>query len=285
MSKVPLIALLTDFGLVDPYTGILKAVISQISPGIQIVDLTHEIPPGDILRAAVYLWQSRSYFPDETIFVCIVDPGVGSSRRGIIIQSHNQTFIGPDNGLFTFVMTQDAQAWEITNFDYMLDEPSATFHGRDVFAPVAAYAALGVKANVIGSEITKLMSLDNPKLEVSEEGSLLGEILFADRFGNIFTSIGRLIQHKINQFTLEPWIQIHLSQVETPYIFSSDFFLYLSSGTKLRWVRTFSDLEQGECGFLVGSSGLIEIVAKGASADRLIGPNAGEQVILRKSGI
>jgi S-adenosylmethionine hydrolase len=280
MSKAPLIALLTDFGLVDPYAGILKAVINHIAPGLPIVDLTHEIPPGQILRAAIYLWQSRPFFPEETIFVCVVDPGVGSTRRGMLLQSYNQIFIGPDNGIFTFVMTPEAQVWELTNKDYMLPDQSETFHGRDVFAPIAAYTALGVEAKVIGVEMSQPVCLTAPYLMVTEEGHIAGETIYADRFGNVVTSLGRFVPQALDRFRIEPWIYQSSFKSNFSNLSLQDSYLELSSGKRLRWVRTFSDLATGECGYLIGSSGLIEIVAKGASAELLLKISEHEPVIL-----
>lgn len=285
MSKAPLIALLTDFGMVDPYAGVLKAVISKISPGIPIVDLTHEIPPGEIMRAAVYLWQSRAYFPEGTIFVCVVDPGVGSARRGIILVSSGQTFIGPDNGIFTFVMTPSDKAWEISNQEYLLPQQSVTFQGRDVFAPVAGHAALGVEPKAIGRELSQLVHLHFPKLELTPDGSMAGETLFADRFGNVVTSLGKFVQYGPHRYRFEPWIPFHSSQADLTLFSSDDFILQLASGEKLPWVNTFSDLDKGKCGFLVGSSGLIEIVSYAARAEQLLGLALHEPLILKRSGI
>jgi hypothetical protein len=285
MSKAPLIVLLTDFGMVDPYAGVLKAVISKISPETPIVDLTHEIPPGEIMRAAVYLWQSRGYFPEGTIFVCVVDPGVGSARRGIILVSSGQTFIGPDNGLFTFVMTPSDKAWEINNQEFLLPQQSVTFQGRDVFAPVAAHTALGVEPKTIGRELSQLVHLDSPKLESTQEGQMAGETLFADRFGNVVTSLGKFVKYAPHRYKFEPWIPFQSSQADLSLFSSDEFSLQLASGEKLPWVNTFSDLDKGECGFLVGSSGLIEIVSYAARAEQLLGLAIHEPLILRRSGI
>lgn len=280
MIKTPLIALLTDFGLLDPYTGILKGVISQIAPGIPIIDLSHEVPPGDVLRAAVYLWQSRQYFPPETVFMCVVDPGVGTRRKGILIRSNSQTFIGPDNGTFSFILNSDYQAWELTNKDYMLPNPSTTFHGRDVFAPAAAYAALGVKADAFGQRINHLERLKTPTLIATDDGRLKGEVLFSDRFGNLLTSLGRLIKASNEQYRLEPWAQDQSNSANFHFFSPDQHCLWLPSGGKLRWVYTFADLEENECGFLVGSSGLLEIVANGMRADQILKLLPHDRIIL-----
>jgi hypothetical protein len=284
MRETPLIALLSDFGALDPYVGIMKGVISRIAPGIPIIDLTHEVPPGDVLRAAVYLWQSRQYFPRETVFLCVVDPGVGTRRRGVLLRSYSQIFIGPDNGIFSFIQNKDDHAWELTQQDYMLPNQSATFHGRDVFAPVAAYAALGVEADAFGPRINHPERLKTPILVITEDSKLEGEILFSDRFGNLLTSLGRLVKVSNRRYSLDPWVPVHSSSADIQ-IFSPDFHcLWLSSGEKLRWVYTFADLQPDECGFLVGSSGLVEIVANGRGADEILRPLAHATISLGISG-
>src|SRR3990170_218256 len=188
MNSARTIALLTDFGYLDPFSGILKGVIAKIAAGISIVDITHGISPGDVRRAAIVLWQSRIYFPAGTIFLCVVDPGVGTARRGIILKVNEHVYIGPDNGIFTFILGEEYQAWEIRNPDYALPEPGITFHGRDIFSPAAAHIAQGVSPYDFGPSIYNLFLLPNPVLEYPSAGILNGEILFADHFGNLLTS-------------------------------------------------------------------------------------------------
>jgi S-adenosyl-L-methionine hydrolase (adenosine-forming) len=285
MNRAPLIALLTDFGSADPYAGILKAVISQIAPGTPILDLTHEVPPGDILRAAIYLWQSRRFFPIETVFVCVVDPGVGTTRRGILLRSNSQTFIGPDNGIFSFVMNSDDQVWELTQQEYMLSNLSTTFHGRDVFAPVAAHVALGVEVNAFGPRISQPNKLPTPILEATTDGRLSGEILYSDRFGNMLTSLGKFVEIPTGEYSLEPWVRVQ-SGPAIHHNYSPDLnFLWLPSGEKLRWVHTFANLECDECGFLVGSSGLLEIAANRSRADQILKLSPHDPIILGTTGM
>jgi S-adenosylmethionine hydrolase len=208
----PLIAILTDFGLQDPFAGILKGVIANLAPGVPMIDLAHDIPPGDVRRAAVYLWQSAPYFPAGTIFLAVVDPGVGSSRRPMVLQvvhehsSMTQWFVGPDNGLFTFMLNGNFNGWTITNPDFMLPGPSKTFHGRDIFAPAAAHLANGVPGPDFGASISDPVRLASPRLEQTGPDDLSGEILFADRFGNLLTSLGRFDRMDGEQLKFEPWL-------------------------------------------------------------------------------
>jgi len=284
MSKIPSIVLLTDFGSVDPYAGILKGVISQIAPAVPIMDLTHEVPPGNVLRAAIYLWQSRQFFPVKTVFLCVVDPGVGTNRRGILLQSKSQTFIGPDNGIFSFVMNPEDQVWELTQQEYMLPNLSATFHGRDMFAPVAAYAALGVESNAFGLRINQPLNIPPPTLVETGDGRLEGEVLYSDRFGNVLTSLGKFVEISGGQYSVEPWVHFQSEAADSIFYSADRSILWLPSGEKLRWVYTYDNLERGECGFLIGSSGLLEIVANGTSADQILNLLPHDPIILGTSG-
>ena len=151
----PLITLLTDFGLKDHFVGVMKGVIASIAPAVRVIDITHEVEPYAIAQARFLLARSWPYFPKGTIHVVVVDPGVGSARRPVLVQAHGHTFVGPDNGLFTELFDEPgAKARLIANSKLMLSIVSSTFHGRDVFAPVAAHLALGVAASRVGPPIT-----------------------------------------------------------------------------------------------------------------------------------
>ncbi|HJZ04967.1 MAG TPA: SAM-dependent chlorinase/fluorinase [Patescibacteria group bacterium] len=283
MANFPLIVLMTDYGLADPFSGILKGVISRIAPEVAMIDLTHEIPHGDVLRGAINLWQARSYFPEGTIFLCVVDPGVGTTRRGILVNSGGYSFIGPDNGLFTFIYGIDFQVRELYNPAYFLPITSATFHGRDIFAPVAAYVARGVSSAEFGPGITNPARLPLPRLDSPTVGVLRGECLFADRFGNMLTSIGKF-QDNRDSLVFTPWISVHpplASAIKYP---AKNLYLHLKNGRRLSWANTFAAVPEGDSAFLVGSSGLLEIVANQQSATNLLGLEAGEPVILKSEG-
>ena len=159
----PPIVILTDFGTTDPYVGIMKGVITQIAPLTPIIDLTHKITPGDVRQGAVTLWQSINYFPPGSIFLVVIDPGVGTSRRPLILQNGPYTFIAPDNGVLSFICGNDPKAWEISNPELSLPNPSITFHGRDIFAPAAAHTSLGVDATEFGDPIRGFHLLNDPR--------------------------------------------------------------------------------------------------------------------------
>jgi S-adenosyl-L-methionine hydrolase (adenosine-forming) len=291
MQPTPLIVLLTDFGTLDPFTGIMKGVIAGIAPGTPVIDLTNEIPPGDILRGAVTLWQAKPYFPSGTIFVGVVDPGVGTARRAVRIDTQGLVLIGPDNGLFSLTIgSKGYQAWELRNPRLSLPAPGVTFHGRDLFSPAAAHSALGVAGPEFGPPSRELTALNPPRLERTGPGELRGEILFPDRFGNLQTSLGRFVPIPESFFELDPWVEMQEKSVEMGNknsilrIRLAQARLFLPDGASLPWARTFVDAPEGGCAFLVGSSGLVEIVAKNRSAADLLGLERGDQVTLRFQG-
>ena len=159
------ITLLTDFGNQDAYVGIMKGVIAGINPFANIIDICHNIPPQDIFKAAYLLYTSYKYFPRKTIHVAVVDPGVGSRRDIVCVETKDYFFLVPDNGLLSFILQQERpkSIFRVTNSKYLLPSPSSTFHGRDVFAPVAAHLSLGVKPRQLGIKINQLEQLDIPK--------------------------------------------------------------------------------------------------------------------------
>lgn len=277
-SNAPIV-LLTDFGIEDPFVGIMKGVIADIVPNVPVIDLSHSIPPGDIKRAAITIWQSYSYFPEDSIFLGVVDPGVGTSRRGIVIVSDRQIFVGPDNGLFTFILNDSSQVWELRDMQYQLPNPGYTFHGRDVFAPAAAYLAQGVQSSQLGPSVSDIHRVPDPVLKY-EKDKISGEILFADRFGNVLTSLGRFTSKAKSVFRFEPWVRNDpgsFGEIEIPM---NQANLELADGRSLPWVRTFADIPSGKCGVLVGSSGLLEIVANRSNAAEALGLSDGDLVNL-----
>ncbi len=272
----PPIVILTDFGNQDPYVGIMKGVIAKISPGTQIIDLNHEIAPGNIKQASIVLWQSFLYFPMKTIFLAVVDPGVGTKRRPIILSSKGYIFIGPDNGIFTFIIDEYSKAWELENQKYQLPNPMATFHGRDIFAPAAAFAAQGISGNKFGKKISRLTEITLPKLEFSTPNFLSGETLYSDRFGNILTSLGVFKLIINNVFNFQSWL------VKQPSfeIDMKDAQLCINKTRKIKWASTFADIPENECAFIVGSSGLIEIVLNQKNAATILNIKPGTTIEL-----
>jgi S-adenosylmethionine hydrolase len=184
------ITLTTDFGYRDPFVGIMKGVILGINPTACIVDLSHGIGPQDTRGAALVLKHSAPFFPPGTIHVAVVDPGVGTQRRAILVESERSFFIGPDNGVLSFAVRDKvvANIVELTNESFHLKPKSTTFHGRDVFAPVAAHLSLGVPVSNFGSTLESHTRLDWPEVIKTEDG-IAGEIIYIDNFGNLITNV------------------------------------------------------------------------------------------------
>lgn len=276
-----MISILTDFGLEDTYVAAMKAVIHAIAPSEVVLDLTHNIPPGDIRRGAVELWRVAHMLPEGSVVLGVVDPGVGTSRRAIAIHTGHLFCVGPDNGLFSYISQRhaDESAVELTNSKYQLPEVSRTFHGRDIFAPAAAHIACGLPLDELGASVVDVQELSAPELNVQSEASVQGEILYADRFGNLVTSIGQLTR-KARSLRLDPWIggadPLELS-IRDPY-------LTLPDGTPLPLVEAFADAPGNALTAYIGSAGLIEIAVNGGSAIERTGVQPGQTVELRTQG-
>jgi S-adenosylmethionine hydrolase len=197
VPAVPVVALLSDFGLRDGYPGVMKGVILGIAPGTALVDLTHEIPPQDIRTGAWVLHTAWRSFPEGCVFLCVVDPGVGGARRPIALQTGGRYFVGPDNGLFSYPLANakatratDAQAVMLDNPRYFPPAPSMTFHGRDIFAPAAGWLAAGVPLDQLGQALAtdSLSRLELPRPEW-RPNTLAAHIVHIDHFGNILTDV------------------------------------------------------------------------------------------------
>lgn len=184
-----LITLTTDFGYQDPFVGIMKGVIAGINPRAQVIDLTHGIPPQDVMAGALSLRYAAPYFPSGTIHVAVVDPGVGGARRAILIESAGNYFIGPDNGVLSLaVAVAKDRVIELSNAAYRLKSTGTTFHGRDIFAPAAAHLSLGVPVAAFGPQLSSFVELRLP--EIRREGCRWeGEIIYIDGYGNLFTNL------------------------------------------------------------------------------------------------
>ena len=189
------ISLLTDFGLADPYVGIVKGVILSVNPTASIVDITHEVAPQDLLEASFLIQAAYSYFPLGTVHVVVVDPGVGSDRPIVCVELNGYRFLAPDNGLLTQVFSEGdiERAVYVENENYFLQSVSHTFHGRDIFAPVAARLSMGLDMAMLGSEAVPddFMRLEVPRPKYADDSTLHGTIISIDRFGNLITNIRR----------------------------------------------------------------------------------------------
>ena len=185
-----LITLTTDFGYRDPFVGIMKGAITGINPRAQVIDLTHGIPPQDVMAGALSLSHAVPYFPRGTIHVVVVDPGVGGTRRAILIESAGNYFVGPDNGVLSLAVAgaKPDHVIELSNVAYQLKATGSTFHGRDIFAPAAAHLSLGVPAAAFGAQLSSFVELSLPDIR-RERGRWEGEIIYIDGYGNLFTNL------------------------------------------------------------------------------------------------
>ena len=255
-----LIVLLTDFGLSDPYVGIMKGVILSIAPTCRLVDLTHAIQPQNILQAAFLLSATFRDFPEGTIFLCVVDPGVGTSRLPVLVHAFGAFFVGPDNGLFGF-LNEDPhkQTLHLTNEKFFRHPISQTFHGRDIFAPVAAHLVYkGPEIlPLLGTPISRLRDAPTRLPTITDHG-IEGTIVHIDRFGTLISNIHL---HHLSPF-LEGKIppKICIGHRELPL------------------VKTFGDVPVGEAGALMGSSSYLEIFIRNGNAEKTLNARLGEKI-------
>jgi S-adenosyl-L-methionine hydrolase (adenosine-forming) len=254
-----IITLLTDFGVNDVYVAVMKGAIATINPNLQVIDITHHIPPQNIAAGRFCLLNSYSYFPPDTIHIAVVDPGVGSNRRGIAIKSEYGYFIGPDNGIFSGILPliKPLIAVELNNSKYWrVSHPSNTFHGRDIFATVGAYLATGIDFNNLGTEINLNTLVDFPLKEYLKIGNqITGFIQYIDYFGNIITNI-----------------PAHIIQGKNWSVKINDFLIPKG--------ETYNDVNMGELVSLVGSHGWLEIALNWGKAADLLHLKLGDQVQL-----
>jgi len=253
-----LISLTTDFGAKDPFVGEMKAVIFSICPEVNVIDLTHEVERFNIRMGAFLLASSTSCFPTGTIHVAVVDPGVGGERRPIALETDRFLYVGPDNGLLIPAAAREGirHAYELTNRSLMRDSISSTFHGRDIFAPVAAHLASGLAPKEVGEEITDYVQLALVGPKFARRG-ISCEVFYVDSFGNVVTNIPEKFRGKVN-----------LNRRITVTLRGKRF--------SARLVRTYSELLKGELGVLVGSHGFFELACRETSAVRRIGARIGD---------
>ncbi|MHC4479676.1 MAG: SAM hydrolase/SAM-dependent halogenase family protein [Planctomycetota bacterium] len=260
----PPIVLLTDFGFKDSYVGVMKGVIRRICRTADVIDLSHNIMPQDVAEAAFVLAASYRYFPERSIFVCVVDPGVGTERAVLYMRSNRQAFLAPDNGLLS-VLAEESGRDELRRVSaqkYFLKQTSTTFHGRDVFAPVAAHLAEGVEPRELGPIVRTMRQMRLPRPMRCADGSLRGEIIYIDQFGNLITNIRDDI-------------------VERSFEVSPD---QVAVGIKRRLIRgvssTYADAGEGDLLALIGSSSYLEVAVNRGSAAGMLGCEKGDTVTL-----
>lgn len=274
----PLIALLTDFGLDDSYVGVMKGVILGINPEARLIDITHRIQPQNVQQAAFVLLNAYRYFPVDTIFLTIVDPGVGSKRRPIGVRAGSYYFIAPDNGLLTYALAElpPATVVELSNAAMRETAVSATFHGRDVFAPAAAHLSSGAPLLDFGQVIGDAVMLPKPKLQITES-QIHGEVMHIDRFGNVITSIGPFNWVSSEQLTMyaRPGV------AEPVHLRASASSVTYADVSVIGIRRTYSEADRGQLVAIIASDRYLELAVNQGSAAERLGVSIGDPVTLQ----
>jgi len=268
MAHRPIVTLTTDFGLNDHFVGTMKGVILKIVPNAEIVDICHSVQAFDILDGALALAQAYFYFPPRTVHLVVVDPGVGSARRPIIANSEEQNFVAPDNGVLSlmYALEERLSVRHVTSEHYFLQPLSNTFHGRDIFAPVAAYLAKGVDHEKFGEEITDFVRFNAPRPKPTDANTIRGVVLRVDRFGNLITNFAPQDAPALFQ-QMPPAFKIIVGKREISVMRSN-----------------YAEGAPGEVFGILGSMGYLEIVANRSSAAQLVGSGKGTEVQLILEG-
>ena len=254
------ITLTTDFGSQDWFVGTMKGVILGVNPKATLVDITHEIPPGDIRAGAFALMSSYRFFPKGTVHVAVVDPGVGSERKAIAVQTANYTFVGPDNGVLSFALANEkiTDVRQLENNKYFLNPVSHTFHGRDIFAPIAAHLSGGVAVSNLGPKQKHIIQLPWPRPEISRN-RISGEVIYVDRFGNAITNI-----------------------LNTCLAGMKEAEVFIAGKRACRVKPFYQSVPAGKAVAVPGSSGFLEIAVNGGSAAQSLGIKIGNTLTIRK---
>ena len=256
------ITMTTDFGTKDPWVGSMKGVGMFLNPNVNLIDITHEIEPGNIFEAAFILANTSGAFPKGTIHVAVVDPGVGTDRDPIVILTDNHFFVGPDNGVLSLATqnTNVRRVIKITNDDFFQKPISSTFHGRDIFMPTASYITRGVSLDDLGEEITDYKKIDYPKV-IKDDSSVTGEILYVDNFGNLITNINEdAISHLVDSGKVETEIKsLKIDDI----------------------LDSYSDRGDEVPVAIVGSLGFLEIACYKGRANDIAGATVGDSVTVR----
>ncbi len=259
MKMKRIITLTTDFGPRDHYAGAMKGAMLSINPGASLVDISHSIEAGDIFEGAFVMNGACGFFPPGTVHLGVVDPGVGGPRRALIIETEKFLFVGPDNGLLSLAAESDGikRIVEVQNEKFMRRDVSRTFHGRDVFGPVAAHLSIGVDLSEFGPLTTDLEMINIPE-PLSEDGAVTGEVVHVDTYGNLITNVSAaFIEERLGGKDIK--VTLKRQALEGLY-------------------RSYASMEPGRAGALIGSSGFLEVAAREASASALLGVDIGEKV-------
>lgn len=260
-----IITLTTDFGLKDPYLGAMKGAILTVNPAARMVDITHMVTPGDIREGALVLKDAYAYFPPSTIHIAVVDPGVGGVRWPVLIETERFVFIGPDNGIFARALEREKvlRIVRLTEKKFFSRSISPTFHGRDIFGPVAAHLSLGTDPPAFGQVIDKLSGPVVPEHRRGEGTVVTGEVIYVDSYGNLITDIEEEDISGLREAGLEVSIRGRILE-----------------GIK----ETYSDAAEGALTALIGSSGRLEVAVNLGSAQKTLGTGVGEKVVVRVKG-
>ena len=268
MSQRPIITLTTDFGLNDHFVGTIKGVILDIIPDVEIVDICHSVQAFDVLDGALTIVQAYSYFPTGTVHVVVIDPGVGTERRPLVVTSDRHHFVAPDNGVLSLVYASEGRLHvrHVTAEHYYRQPVSNTFHGRDIFAPVAAYLAKRVDPDKFGHEISDFVRFNAPKPKPAEANALRGVVLKVDRFGNLITNI---------------------TPQDAPALFAerpAPFKIAVGKREITEMQTNYAQGAPGEVFGILGSTGYLEIAANRGSAAQIVGAGKGAEVSLKMEG-
>ena len=256
------VTLTTDFGTTDPFVGIMKGVIAGRAPAAHVIDVTHGIPAQDVRAGALVLRHAVPWFPPGTIHLAVVDPGVGGPRRPLCVETARARFVGPDNGLLSLAapVAEVRRIVHLTDAGFFLPSPSTTFHGRDVFAPVAAALATGTTPAALGTEVPDMVRLELPAPAV-EAGRIAGEVIYVDGFGNLVTNLSGDMVDQLGR---------------------ADAVLSVGS-TRIRAVSTtYGAVAPGEPVAVVGSWGLVEVAVRDGSARVTLGADVGATVVIER---
>lgn len=255
-----IITLTTDFGCRDYYVSAMKAIILRICPEVRLVDVSHDLPPQDIMAGAWILKNTAFLYPGGTVHLAVIDPGVGGNRRPVLIRIGDHYFVGPDNGLFSLVVeSREYQVVELTNKKYWRDSVSPTFHGRDIFAPVAAHLSKGVSMSEFGQERSELTRYRWAK-PISDDEGIQGWIVHIDRYGNLVTNIPASL------------IESHRA--------TRGFKIYVGNTILKAVSESYSEVPDGEPVAIIGSSGMLEIAINKGNAEEMLGIEKGAPVSL-----
>jgi len=253
-----IITLTTDFGLKDHYVSVLKAKMLRIAPAAMLVDISHEIPPQDVMAGAWVLRNAASSFPEGSVHLVVVDPGVGTDRRPVVVEFGGRLFVGPDNGIFSLLAEEmNYRAWQINRPDLYGELLSTTFHGRDLFAPIAAHLAIGMKPQEVGEPVSELVTYRWAR-PIADGAGIQGWVVHIDRFGNLVSNIpSDLIRDAVGTQRVK---------------------IYVGNTILQRISRTFGSVEDGDPVAYIGSADMLEVAINKGDASQMLGVQKGAQI-------